>query len=199
MEATEKKSRGRPLAFDRDQARDIALKLFWSQGYEGASISDLTNAIGINRPSLYASFGNKENLFKICTESYLAEELSFIDEAMKEKSFSDALEKLFEHEIKLIADNKGCLLINTALTCHPENDAIKNLLAEHRKTLEGKIRKRTQQAQLKKEVATSESPNAIAKLMMSLYQGLSVQATDGASSKELQEVVKIALTPFKRA
>ena len=112
---------------------------------------------------------------------------------MKEKKISAALEKLFEHEIKLIADNKGCLLINTALTCHPENDAIKSLLAEHRKALEGKIRKRTQQAQLAKEVATSESPNTIAKFIASLYQGLSIQAADGASSKELQEVVKIAL------
>ena len=198
MEVTEKKSRGRPLAFDRDHARDIALRLFWSQGYEGTSISDLTEAIGINRPSLYASFGNKENLFKICTESYLAQELSFVDEAMKEKNFSDALEKLFEHEIKLIANNKGCLLINAALTCHPENEAIKSLLADYRKALEGKIRKRTQQAQLKKEVATSESPNTIAKYIASLYQGLSIQATDGASSKELQEVIKMALMPFSQ-
>ena len=193
MEQPNIKTRGRPLAFDREDARKIALNLFWSQGYEGTSISDLTQAIGINRPSLYASFGNKENLFKICTEYYLSQDLSFIDETMKEKNFSDALEKLFEHEIKLIADNKGCLLINTALTCHPENEAIKSLLAEHRKALEGKIRKRTQQAQLIKEVATSESPNTIAKFIASLYQGLSIQAADGASSKELQEVVKIAL------
>lgn len=196
MQNSEKKSRGRPLAFEKNKAREIALKLFWSQGYEGTSISDLTEAIAINRPSLYASFGNKENLFRICTEYYLSEELSFVDEAMQERVFKDALEKLFAHEIQLIADNKGCLLINTALTCHPENDAIKILLSDHRKQLEGKIRKRTQQAQLKKEVATSESPNTIAKYITSLYQGLSIQAVDGASSKELQEVVKIALSAF---
>lgn len=198
MEATEKKLRGRPLAFDRNTAHEIALKLFWTQGYEGTSISDLTDAIGINRPSLYASFGNKENLFKSCTEAYLANELSFIDEAMKEKTFNEALDKLFESEIELINENKGCMLINTALTCHPENDVIKTLLSEHRKALEGKIRKRTQQAQLKKEVPTSESPNTIAKYITSVYQGLSIQASDGASSKELQEVVKIALAPFKQ-
>ena len=197
MEATEKKLRGRPLAFDRNTAHEIALKLFWTQGYEGTSISDLTDAIGINRPSLYASFGNKENLFKSCTEAYLANELSFIDEAMNEKNTLMAFEALFKKEIELISHGKGCLLVNTALTCNPMNEAIKTMLTEHRKTLESKFRKRIQLAQLKKEVGTKESPATLAKYIASIYQGLSVQTATGATNRGMREVVKIALKIFE--
>ncbi len=193
----EKRLRGRPKKFDFSLALEQALALFWAQGFEGTSISNLSSALNMNRPSIYASFGNKEHLFKRCTEKYLAEKLSFIDEAMNEKNTLMAFEALFKKEIELISHGKGCLLVNTALTCNPMNEAIKTMLTEHRKTLESKFRKRIQLAQLKKEVGTKESPATLAKYIASIYQGLSVQTATGATNRGMREVVKIALKIFE--
>ena len=192
----EKRPRGRPQKFKTTEALNQAIEVFWSHGYEGTSLSNLTSALNMNRPSIYAAFGNKENLFKLSTEKYLDEHLGFIDEAMNEKNIFIAFNMLFKKQIELIYTGKGCLLVNTALSCNPMNDAIKTMLNEYRKTIEGKFRKRIQLAQLKKEVGTKESPAAMAKYIASIYQGLSVQAAGGATSKELEVVVNIALSPF---
>lgn len=192
----EKRPRGRPQKFKTTEALNQAIEVFWSHGYEGASLSNLTSALNMNRPSIYAAFGNKENLFKLSAEKYLDEHLGFIDEAMNEKSIFIAFNMLFKKQIELIYKRKGCLLVNTALSCNPMNNAIKTMLSEYRKTIEGKFRKRIQLAQLKKEVGTKESPAAMAKYIASIYQGLSVQAASGATSKELEAVVNIALSPF---
>ena len=189
----EKNPRGRPAKRTAEEMIAIATNIFWAQGYEGTSISDLTQKIGIERPSLYAKFGSKENLFKVCAEHYLRNKVHHIDAAMKEPFIHAALEQLFQYEVAHTTSQKGCLMINAALSCRPEHQTVKALLIEHRKNIEGKFRRRIQRAQLNNEVGTSESPNTIAKYLASIYQGLAIQAVDGASNKELQEVVKIAL------
>lgn len=193
MQITEKKPRGRPLKFEQNAVLEMALEQFWAHGFEGTSISDLTSAMGIHRPSLYATFGNKAALFQSCVTHYLSTELNFIEETLKTSPLLIAIEALLEREITLIENGRGCLLVQGAISCREENNEMKVLLNEHRKTLEGKLRRRVQMAQMKNEVASTDSPAAIAKFIASIYQGLSIQASGGATKRELQEVVKIAL------
>src|SRR5437868_2033620 len=75
--------KGRPREFDIDEALAAALRVFWSKGYEGASLTDLTEAMGITRPSLYAAFGNKESLFRKALDLYEREKLAYVGEALK--------------------------------------------------------------------------------------------------------------------
>jgi AcrR family transcriptional regulator len=193
MKVTEKKPRGRPLKFEQNAVLEMALKQFWIHGFEGTSISDLTSAMGIHRPSLYAAFGNKTALFKSCVTHYLSNELNFIEETLKTAPLLIAIDALLAREIALIEKGRGCFLVKGAISCREENNEIKELLNDHRKTFEGKLRRRVQMAQMKNEVASTDSPAAIAKYIASIYQGLSIQASGGATKRELQEVAKIAL------
>lgn len=79
-----KKSRGRPRVFDMDEALDMALKIFWARGYEGASIAELTETIGVSKPSLYAAFGNKEELFYKALMRYASGPVAFVNDVLKE-------------------------------------------------------------------------------------------------------------------
>src|SRR5947207_13461768 len=105
---------GRPRAFDADKALDKALKVFWRKGYEGASLPDLTAAMGINRPSLYAAFGNKEELFRKVIARYVDGPASFVRKALEAPTARVAAERLLSGAIALVTDPRnprGCLLV----------------------------------------------------------------------------------------
>ena len=147
----------------------------------------------MNRPSIYAAFGNKQALFSLSLQTYIDEQLSFIDEAVKQETLSEVIEMLFNKQIDLLTEKKrGCMLVQAALSCSEETQEIKDELTEQRKVLEGKLRKRFQMAQLKKDTSSSESPATAAKYITTIYQGLSVQAASGATKKELIEVAELA-------
>src|SRR5688500_17890997 len=104
--------RGRPRAFDADKALDRALKVFWKKGYEGASLPDLTKAMGINRPSLYAAFGNKEALFRKALARYAAGPAAYVCRAMEARTARAVFEQLLAGAIEMQADRRnprGCL------------------------------------------------------------------------------------------
>ena len=189
----EKRPRGRPQKFVNNDALHQAIEVFWTHGYEGTSLTNLTEALNMNRPSIYAAFGNKQALFSLSLKTYIDEQLSFIDDAVKQETLSEVIEMLFNKQIDLLTEKKrGCMLVQAALSCGEETQEIKDELTEQRKVLEGKLRKRFQMAQLKKDSSSSESPAAAAKYISTIYQGLSVQATSGATKKELIEVVELA-------
>src|SRR5262245_46755403 len=98
---------GRPRSFDAGEALEQALKVFWRKGFEGASLDDLTEAMGINRPSLYAAFGNKEQLFRRALERYEALHASRIREALDEPSVHTAMEKLLRGNIEMSTDPRN--------------------------------------------------------------------------------------------
>src|SRR5438876_10012648 len=111
---------GRPREFDLDQALDAALKVFWRKGYEGASLPALTRAMGINRPSLYAAFGNKESLFRKAVERYNAGPGAFFREALKAPTARGVVERLLRGAAEKQANPRaphGCLIVHAALTC----------------------------------------------------------------------------------
>ena len=189
----EKRPRGRPQKFVNDDALHQAIEVFWAHGYEGTSLTNLTDALNMNRPSIYAAFGNKQTLFSLSLQTYIDEQLVFVDEAVKQETLSEVIEMLFSKQIDLLTKKKrGCMLVQAALSCGEETQAIKDELTEQRKLLEGKLRKRFQRAQLKKDTSSSESPAAAAKYITTIYQGLSVQAASGATKKELIEVAELA-------
>src|SRR2546423_6942052 len=125
MEAMKRKSPaaariGRPRGFDPDKALDRALQVFWRKGYEGASLSDLTGAMGINRPSLYAAFGNKEALFRRALDRYAAGPAAYAREALNEPTARAVAERLLGGAVDLLSDPRnprGCLVVQGALAC----------------------------------------------------------------------------------
>src|SRR5579859_3096090 len=112
--------RGRPREFDAEKALDAALAVFWRKGYEGASLPDLTEAMGINRPSLYAAFGNKEDLFHLALDRYAEGPGAFVQKALEERDARTVAERLLCGAVLLVTDPRrphGCLLVHGALAC----------------------------------------------------------------------------------
>ena len=131
--------RGRPRAFDTEKALDCALDVFWRKGYEGASLPDLTEAMGINRPSLYAAFGNKESLFRKALDRYVEGPAAYVAKALKQPTAREVAETLFYGGIELLTNPKnprGCLAVQSALACGEAAATIRDELASRRKTLE---------------------------------------------------------------
>src|SRR5476649_1907278 len=126
---------GRPRAFDIDAALDRALQVFWKKGYEGASLSDLTDAMGINRPSLYAAFGNKEELFRKAVTRYTDGPASFVRIALEEPTARAAVERLLYGALEVMADPRnprGCLMVQGALSCGTTADPVRKELGARR-------------------------------------------------------------------
>src|SRR5437763_5768090 len=112
--------RGRPRAFDADVALERAMHVFWAKGYEGASLSDLTQAMRINRPSLYAAFGNKEQLFRKVLDRYAEGPFAYFQKALAAPTALDVVDQILGGAVNM-ADNPqmpaGCLMVQGALAC----------------------------------------------------------------------------------
>src|SRR6266849_10442783 len=119
---------GRPRSFDMDQALDRALQVFWRKGYEGTSLSDLTGAMAVNRPSLYAAFGDKEALFRKALDRYAEASASYVREALNQPTARGVVESMLRGAANLLSNPKnppGCLNIQGALACGGEADPIR--------------------------------------------------------------------------
>jgi AcrR family transcriptional regulator len=136
---------GRPRAFDMDKALDQALLLFWEKGYEGTSVADLTEAMGINPPSLYAAFGNKEALFKKALDRYETVRDQIMEEAFAVPTAREAMTRLLEGTAERLSDKRnpsGCLMVQGALAGSEECEAVKRDLALRRAAGEVLVRER---------------------------------------------------------
>jgi AcrR family transcriptional regulator len=188
--------RGRPRTFDADQALDRALDVFWRKGYEGATLPDLTEAMGINRPSLYAAFGNKEELFRKVLDRYAEGPASYVGEALAEPTARKVAERLLYGAVELLCDPKtpcGCLAVHGALACGDEGEQVKQELCARRKSFELAVRRRFQKARAEKDLAATADPAALAGFLTAVTHGLAVQAAGGARRKELKRVAEMAL------
>src|ERR1700685_2343909 len=118
---------GRPLGFDPEKALEAALRVFWKKGYQGTALSDLTAAMGINRPSIYATFGNKEALFRKALDRYSARMTGYTAEALKEPTARAVAERLMVGTADLLScpgNPKGCLMVQGALARGDEAGAM---------------------------------------------------------------------------
>ena len=187
---------GRPRAFDMDQALDLALAVFWKKGYEGASLPDLTKAMGINRPSLYAAFGNKEALFRLTIDRYITDNACHVRVALKEPTAKQAVRRLLLGTIDLVTSSKsprGCFLVQGALACGENADPIRQELIKRRATLEVALCERFKLAIAEGDLPKTTDPTDLARYVAVISHGMAVQAASGATRAKLHKVVELAL------
>jgi AcrR family transcriptional regulator len=190
------KPRGRPLRFNQEDALESALQVFWSRGYEGASMSELVEALGINKPSIYATFGNKEALFHKALAKYIAGPVAFVGEAMNEPTAKQVAEKFLKGAVEFFTDKShplGCMVVQGALTCGQGSQLIQQELTAHRQRLERSFKERFDLAKTQGDLPPNVDSSDLAKYLTTIHQGMSVQATSGASKNELLAVVEFAL------
>src|ERR1700727_1735572 len=140
---------GRTRQFDLDEALDRALEVFWARGYEGATLPDLTRAMGINRPSLYAAFGNKEQLFRKALDRYQKGPMSFLTEALRKPTPRAVVEAIFSGFVRMQRDRvepRGCLVVSGALACGEESETVRRELAKLRQAIVTALRERFERA-----------------------------------------------------
>ncbi len=145
-----KRPRGRPSAFDQEEVLEKALQVFWARGYEGASMAELTEAMGINKPSIYAAFGNKEALFRKALDRYLSGPVAYVGEAMRQPTARVAVEMFLTKSAEFLTDKNtpgGCMVVQGALTCGQGAVLIQQELIAHRNGYEGALKKRLELAQ----------------------------------------------------
>lgn len=190
---------GRPKAFDPDKALEAALRVFWQKGYEGASLADLTAAMGINKPSLYGTFGDKVELFRKVADHYMRTHAGFLAEALSEPSARGAIKRVLTETARALTDPRnprGCLLVQSALACGDEADCIKKELAVRRETGELLLRNRLLRAQREGEIPASADVGALAKFYVTIMRGMSVESSAGATRRDLERVIDMAMTAW---
>ncbi|MBN8806619.1 MAG: TetR/AcrR family transcriptional regulator [Sphingomonas sp.] len=188
--------RGRPREFCVDQALVAALRVFWSKGYEGASMTDLTDAMGITRPSLYAAFGNKEELFRKALDLYQREKLSYISEALEAPTARGVAKHLLEGALANQtgkSEPHGCLGVISSVACGAEAESIRQDVLERGKIAHAALVERMERAIADGDFHGLADADGIANYLRALLQGMAVQAGAGASREELQRLVDTSL------
>lgn len=195
-------TRGRPREFDPDAALDKAIEVFWRQGYEGTSLTDLTDAMGINRPSLYSAFGNKEDTFKRAVDRYARVDMAYVDDALAETSAYRVAERYLADNVDAVTTPgkpPGCLSIQGGLSSSPADDRVVRYLAERRAAGEARFAERFARAIAEGDLPATEDPAELAKYINTVSAGLAVQAAAGTGRAELRRVIARALRAFPGA
>jgi AcrR family transcriptional regulator len=187
---------GRPRGFDVDAALDRALDLFWRKGYEGATLADLTAAMGISRPSLYAAFGSKAELFQRVVDRYASGPAAYVREALEKPTAREAVDYLLERSIDMLTcpgNPAGCLLVQGALTCGDAAEPIRQALNAQRAAGEAALRRRLELAVTDGDLPVGTDSDNLARYVVTVLHGMSVQAAGGATAEQLREVAAMAL------
>jgi AcrR family transcriptional regulator len=196
MKTTLTPPRGRPRAFDVDRALDAALRVFWRQGYEGTSLADLTAAMGINRPSLYAAFGNKDSLFRRVLDHYGRSAQAVRDEALRQPTARAAVEYFFRAVVEAMGDQRnprGCLMVQSALVCGEQGALVKQELIARRTAACAAWRQRFERAKKEGDLPAEADPAALARYLSAVIAGMAVETVNGAGKQDLGRLAEIAL------
>ncbi|PRH87638.1 TetR/AcrR family transcriptional regulator [Labrys okinawensis] len=196
MEHGSKSRGGRPWSFDREQAVETAMRLFWRHGYEGVSVGDLTKAIGIAPPSLYAAFGSKAGLYEEALARYEGS-VGLLDFAAvaQARDLPQAVRLLLEAAVGAVTHpdrERGCMISSGMVACHPDHAALARGLAARREGIRRDI------VQALRPFADAEALPGLARHLAAVMQGISIQARDGCSRAELQEIVEDVMAGLGR-
>jgi AcrR family transcriptional regulator len=188
--------RGRPRTFDVDKALDRALRTFWRKGYEGTTLPDLTRAMGINRPSLYAAFGNKEELFRKALDRYAEGPAAHVGVALAAPTARAVVERFLQGTVDMLTNPRnprGCLAVHGALACGDAADSVREELAARRRATQEALRQRLDEAVSEGDLPADADCAVLARYVTTVVQGMSVQAAGGATREELLRVMEMAL------
>jgi len=186
---------GRPREFELDGAIEKATGLFWRNGYEGTSLSDLTNAIGISPPSFYFAFGSKEGLFRTVIERYFAEQSKLVAAAFRKPTPRAVVKHFLRGYADMLTDPlhaPGCLALNSSLPC-AAGDPLRAWLADLREQTRIRFRDRFAEARADRGLAAGMDADSLARLVLAIAWGMAVEAQSGASRKDLRRMVALAL------
>jgi AcrR family transcriptional regulator len=182
-------ARGRPREFCVDNALARALEVFWSKGYDGASLNDLTEAMGINRPSMYAAFGNKEELFKKALDLYEREKMAYIGKALDQQTAREVAETMLRGAIETACGGDqphGCLRVINSVACSPEAGSIRQEIMERGKAGRAALVARFERAKSEGDLPAHVDPQGLTALLIAILQGISLQASQNASRADLE-------------
>ena len=187
---------GRPREFDAETALDQAMEVFWRHGYDGATIAQLTEAMGINPPSLYACFGNKEGLLKAALDRYTKLRNVWMDGVVAAPTARDVAERM----LMGIADKQtdpanppGCLLVQGGIACGTGSENVPFELAARRAQNEDQLRDRFVRAKAEGDLKPTSDPAALARYVSAVSVGMGVMASSGADREALRQVASVAV------
>jgi len=192
MTAEPRSAGGRPRAFDEDDALDRATEVFWRLGFEGASMAELTQAMGINKPSLYQAFGSKEELFVRALQRYRLSYFDRLTTLLAQPTAYGIVESYLRATANAVRAGAvpGCLSIQGGLSCAPTNARIPEMLAQYRHGIEDAIAAALSRCE---DASSGIDTAALAGYAVTIGQGLAVDAAGGASQPRLDAVVDVAL------
>ncbi|SHN05678.1 TetR/AcrR family transcriptional regulator [Actinacidiphila paucisporea] len=188
---------GRPRSFDRDEALERAVTVFWQHGYDATSVSLLTGALGIGAPSLYAAFGDKKKLFFEALDRYNRTYGSFTVRALAEEPDARAAVERLLHDASVAYTRPdrppGCLLITAATNCSPQSADVAARLREIRVQARTALQQKIAGAVRASSVPAGTDSRALAAFYAAVLQGMSAQARDGAARADLRHIADAAL------
>ena len=189
--------KGRPREFCTEKALAAALRVFWARGYEGASMAELTEAMGIAKPSLYAAFGNKEALFARALDLYEAEKLAYVRTALEAPTARGVAEAILTGALATVTgadEPHGCLGVISTVACGSEAAGIKAAVVARRASSQAALVERFARAKAEGDLPAHVDPEALTGYLYAILQGLAVQAGSGVTTQELGRVVETSLT-----
>lgn len=194
---------GRPREFCLTEALEKALAVFWRRGFAGASLTELTAAMGITRPSLYASYGNKEALFRKALDLYERKYLGFMREALRAGTSREVASCILLGMVRATAADgahpPGCLSMNGALACSAAADPIKAETLRRRTIFEGELALRLERARAEGDLPADADPAALASFVMTVGSGIAFQGGTGVAGEALRGTVALVLRAWPGA
>jgi AcrR family transcriptional regulator len=193
---TQLEPRGRPRSFCAETALAAALRVFWSKGFEGASITELTDAMGITRPSLYAAFGNKEDLFRKALDLYERDKLAYVGAALAEPTARGVASHMLHGALDMQttgSDPKGCLGVISTVACGTEAESVRGDVMARQASTSAALLQRFEEAKAEGDLPDHVEAASLVRYLTAVLQGLCVQAGAGASPEDLRRIVDTTL------
>jgi AcrR family transcriptional regulator len=187
---------GRPISFDKDAALEAAMLLFWRRGFEGTSMADLTQAMGLNPSSIYAAFGDKHSLFSLAVKRYLNTRAQYATEALEEPTLEKVIRALFDNTVAFLTTPghpPTCMTLAGAMGCSVDAAPARDLMAAVRRQNEAALKERFLQARKNGELSKDINVDDYTRYLSSILAGLSIQAANGSTKAELKRTAQMAL------